>query len=700
MPTPAPRQEIHKQARLWYQQSSERKRVTAAAAMIAVGIFFIYLATEGAGIVVGLAGFVAVAAGIYPVKDLVQEPSKSKTTRKFWLAAGLAVVVLGCGIVWLAVTASQAWLAAIGALVVILGLLPLGAYQRVDSKRSGIPLTIAGLLVVVFAALAVPLDGIKLNWLLALALILIGITVYRTGLTGWLTEDRTVRLAAIVGLIGVVVGTVLVCLGGQLANLWLFIAGALPGTLALHLLSVASTSAPATDWKDATPAWKAWSRWAHLAAGAVAAATWVSLWSVAQQPFWLGTATAIGLFSMGAAFVWRGESVLLVLLCGFLVVWVTIDRTEPPLEDPPDGAPRIVAIGDSFMSGDGAPRYYEHTDVAGSKRNTCRRAPTAYPVLVAEALDLDLQFLACSGAETKNLWNPKEGQMPDATDDAPGRLPQLDYVTSVHGVEFVLVSIGGNDANFKSVGTGCLLPGTCSDLENSWIKNAEGITEDTVVAFEQVRARFGADIPVIALAYPIVIREETCSDVMLTSEEHEFLVRFTETINAQAQLAAAQAGIHFFEGTADAFVGDKLCSQDELSPASVNFLAVQPPKGPLLDRLNPARWIHQSMHPNPTGHGRMAAALISWLQTSPPGDNPLPNPRATLENLSITVRPAQAGSFDKLPDDDEWRNEQLAHAAREAWPIVVVLFLGGWAFAFTSNHGGPFHRPSRMANDA
>ena len=328
--------------------------------------------------------------------------------------------------------------------------------------------------------------------------------------------------------------------------------------------------------------------------------------------------------------------------------------------------------------------------MAGSKSNQCRRAPTAYPVLVAEARGVGLQFLACSGAKAAELH--LEGQMENASDDAPGRLPQLDYVDFSQDIELILVSVGGNDARFSSVGKGCLLPGSCSDLEENWIKNVEALGDELVPAYQAIRAAAGDDTPIVAMPYPIMVTEQGCREAMLADDEHSFVVRFVTAINAQVALAAKQAGIHFFDGGIDAFVGDRICSQGEVDPSAVNFISLQPTEGPFLDRLNPANWVHGSLHPNAGGHGRVAAALIAWLDMSPPGANPAPEPGTTLADIGIETDPAPASTSTAiLPDETEWRNEQLAAAAKEAWPAVVVLFLGGWLFAATGK-GGPFRR--------
>ena len=139
------------------------------------------------------------------------------------------------------------------------------------------------------------------------------------------------------------------------------------------------------------------------------------------------TFVALTIALIGAWIVWRGATLFIVVVLGFAFVWGLFPHTT----DDPDqlseatgrGTSGIVAFGDSFISGEGAPDFFAGTDQKGSERNECRRAPTAYPALIAEraagasVLDEDdremgaitgltqsgLDFYACSGAKLKDV---------------------------------------------------------------------------------------------------------------------------------------------------------------------------------------------------------------------------------------------------------------------------------------------------------
>ena len=67
----------------------------------------------------------------------------------------------------------------------------------------------------------------------------------------------------------------------------------------------------------------------------------------------------------------------------------------------------MVAMGDSFMSGEGAPTYFKGTNTKG--KNQCRRAPTSYAARLvgshAAVVPDHLVFLACSGAVAVNIYS-------------------------------------------------------------------------------------------------------------------------------------------------------------------------------------------------------------------------------------------------------------------------------------------------------
>lgn len=134
------------------------------------------------------------------------------------------------------------------------------------------------------------------------------------------------------------------------------------------------------------------------------------------------------------------------------------DNDPSPVRD--SAAPLMVALGDSFMSGEGAERYLPDTDVPA---NRCHRATSAHPYLVAKQLGMWLVSAACSGATTEDFTSPQHETSPRSTYggvaqldalDAPRITPDADVEPGLPAV--VLVGIGGNDAEFGDIVRSCL----------------------------------------------------------------------------------------------------------------------------------------------------------------------------------------------------------------------------------------------------
>jgi lysophospholipase L1-like esterase len=115
-----------------------------------------------------------------------------------------------------------------------------------------------------------------------------------------------------------------------------------------------------------------------------------------------------------------------------------------------------VAMGDSFSSGEGSPVFQYWTD--RENQNECHRSDAAYPALLEnnDGLNLDLvDFVACSGATTNNVWGfPSPGYQTGG----PGlwnELPQINALADNTAV--VTLTAGGNDVGFGSFAKNCVI---------------------------------------------------------------------------------------------------------------------------------------------------------------------------------------------------------------------------------------------------
>jgi hypothetical protein len=126
--------------------------------------------------------------------------------------------------------------------------------------------------------------------------------------------------------------------------------------------------------------------------------------------------------------------VVVSLVVGFAAKWAldewwegdTAPVGDVPLSPNPESDLTIVAVGDSFISGEGAASYWPGTN---EESNGCRRTWTAHPYQVASDYSADLRFVACSGASVRHILS--DAQYPDSPEGVFGADPQLDLVTAV-----------------------------------------------------------------------------------------------------------------------------------------------------------------------------------------------------------------------------------------------------------------------------
>jgi lysophospholipase L1-like esterase len=357
-----------------------------------------------------------------------------------------------------------------------------------------------------------------------------------------------------------------------------------------------------------------------------------------SRPDWLIWVVG-GIFAvLGISFVFRRVGVAIVVLGLSVGLWLVLaDRTDDsPLDPNPGASERILAVGDSYISGEGSSTFFKGTNVVGAHQNQCRRSSTAYPYLVASRLGMGLDFFACSGATTSQIY--EVGQMDERSPvGIPGARPQLDNLPpNTSDIRVVLVSIGGNDALFGDIGLACVLPGSCNAFRENWLAQVAKIGPDITAAYEAIKQKVGSDTPVVAVPYPRLLTEEGCGWSTMEASEHDFLVEFLTILDDRVRRSAEEAGIYFFEKGLYAFDGAQICEGGP-DGTLMNFFNVLPPEGDL-GQANPTNWVHGTFHPKTSGHRAIADMLAPWLDqlltdidAGVLKPNPDPNLNATFE---------------------------------------------------------------------
>jgi lysophospholipase L1-like esterase len=359
-----------------------------------------------------------------------------------------------------------------------------------------------------------------------------------------------------------------------------------------------------------------------------------------------------------------------------------------------DGRPAFAALGDSFISGEGAQEFLAGTNKTGS--NQCRRSPEAYAPLLAAAhrhgVPSHVVFLACSGAKTDDITTTNQYPT-EPTYDAPlptgapprGQLGLLDEMKAHIPIRFVLLSIGGNDSLFGTIAQTCLLPGDCSQLGQAWLAHLRVVEDRLDATYAAIKAQL-AGVPVLVVPYPVPLADRTCGYSLFSEHETQFLYGFTKALNSVVHRAADRAGFRYVDTVPAALDDHRICDGPRRAIA-VNFLRLNGVTGPFEDRINPKNWLHDNLHPNEEGHRLIARAIDHWLDAHPLTTTPAPTADLTSRVPDITevVRGDSGtvclGAPDLTTCSNEWGLARTVGATVSRGWILLVALGGAWLLA-------------------
>lgn len=305
----------------------------------------------------------------------------------------------------------------------------------------------------------------------------------------------------------------------------------------------------------------------------------------------------------------------------------------------------VVSLGDSYSSGEGASRYLDDTNVAG---NQCRRAATAWPVLVAQSLGAQrLVFRACSGARARNLVGVAgvDQQYAGEGIQVDRALQELRSADSELDPALVVLSIGGNDAGFRQVGSSCLSLDSCNDEDVSkyFYGNLPEVEKALTATYLAIAEKF-PDSPIAVMPYPDAFAsDDGCARAPVESGDITFVREFTDSLDSVIEQVAAETGVYYVADMRTALSDSDLALCDESGTPGLNFLDLRGVGGAALDRFNPGNWIHNSLHPNERGHAALAAAFTGWLASQERADD---------DGNTLTGLGALLSAKDKRAEDD------------------------------------------------
>lgn len=387
--------------------------------------------------------------------------------------------------------------------------------------------------------------------------------------------------------------------------------------------------------------------------------------------------------------------VLVVSIIAVLAVWSIVSRTHldtalaltvvafisaAPLETASSAVPKdgygdhaLIALGDSYMSGEGLSTFYSGTDDAGG--NECRRSPYAYAAKTGtDRRYFDgLTFLACSGATASNVLRTPAGEAPD--EQYPGQRTQLDELTDIlqknpsFRPSLVLVGIGGNDAGFARIGEACIAPGNCSEQSAAFLDRLDAVEQNIELVYREVHELL-PHTTVVAVPYPQPIKRTVrCGQIALGLAERTFIATFLDRLDVRVEQAAKATGTVYLASMKNALAAAnlQLCDTSNGNHPGLNFVKLSGQGaaiGAAGNRFNPAEWIHDSLHPNVRGHEAMTRIFEAWLDANP-----------TLR----TTAAFSVGTITAVPHGVDTRTIDLA--AVRTWELDQVRDLTGWFVA-------------------
>ena len=241
-----------------------------------------------------------------------------------------------------------------------------------------------------------------------------------------------------------------------------------------------------------------------------------------------------------------------VFVDGGTIHRVRFDATSPP-PPAPKPTPVIVGLGDSYSSGEANPRYDAGTDIRADR---CHRSFLSWQRLVGvSAAD---QF-ACSGARLRDLTAGQHAVAPDNV----GQLERLRLRATSKRVDWVALTIGGNDLGFARILRDCLDPRTTCLPQSEQLqrRQLDALEPLLVTAYRSASiAAGGARVAVVGYPYlfpNVRSRYTSCGGVARVEKVR--IRRAQDLVEATLKRAAAAAGATFVS-TLDALRGRELCT--------------------------------------------------------------------------------------------------------------------------------------------
>ena len=327
------------------------------------------------------------------------------------------------------------------------------------------------------------------------------------------------------------------------------------------------------------------------------------------------------------------KRICLFVLCAFLL----LNCTGAAAEDAAEKTRVLVALGDSYTSGEGIGSYYGQDAPMEEKCKNqdwlAHRSEKGWPGMLtlpdvdgvmADHRGENFFFAAASGARTENLFlltdeekaagRTAELEKPYNRDGISGTTmlaPQLDIFDELDAkglkADYVVLTIGGNDLDFKGViqlgafGQTDTLPGDdniekgVALLEQQY--ETANVRQSLKRVFQDIAARAGEQATIVVVGYPENLVDETANTVfssdsakIINDANFFFCVELTNIVDE----CRAEGMNICYVGVSEAFTGHGAYSEDPYINALILMAGSQD--------LDASAMVNMaSMHPNTKG---------------------------------------------------------------------------------------------------
>ncbi len=307
----------------------------------------------------------------------------------------------------------------------------------------------------------------------------------------------------------------------------------------------------------------------------------------------------------------------------------------------------IVAMGDSYASGEAAGQYLAGTD---TDANQCHRSARAFVVVANEQLASpadEVANLACSGSTADDVLSiGRDGEAAQAA--------QLRGLLATHDIAAVIVSVGGNDLGFSSIIR------TCVTAYLPFVDDCNGPLAAALPAqLATVAPRVGAVLddvqaaldeaaspaPVVLVSYPSPVTDDIRNPWVRSLQGCPFTtadLRWART-GLTADIAVAWSAVAADHGAryldlSRALEGHEVCARTATAATEwakgifVNLAQIRHGLGSNL--------VSQSLHPNEAGHAKIGRCLARFLPTTDRAAHCLADPADHGDLTPVPVVPA------------------------------------------------------------